>query len=359
MAFFMSDYYSIPTTLGAARLAAAANIGQALTLSHMAFGDANGVPYLPNSRVNAAALVNERYRIAVQYVIQDTENPNVYIIKARIPANIGGFEICEIGIFDTNGELIYLANYPRTFKPQITQGAGGELTIKLHVMTSHSSSISIILDPHVITLTQEEGDNRYALKTELATEITNRENADNTEAAIRAGVDSALAGQIAQEVTNRENALINYALKTELPIQATTSMFGIARLADQSDVTFGQNDNTIVTPTQLKNGYAVNGSMNGYMRLPSFLSNLTIQWGKYTGSESNGKISFHTPFSLGVVHINVCPIFNSNITDANAPSTHIKSYDNNGFNFASGLEYESDDVFHAYPHNFFWFALGF
>lgn len=366
MAFFMSDYYSIPTTLGAARLAAAANNGQALTLSHMAFGDANGVPYLPNSRVNAAALVNERYRIAVQYVVQDAQNPNVFIIKARIPASIGGFDVCEIGIFDTNGELIYLANYPRTSKPQITQGAGGELTIRIHVMTSHSSSISIILDPHVITLTQAEGDNRYALKTQLDDEAATRANIDNilgdainNEAAIRLTQDLALSIAIAAEITNRENALINYALKTELPIQATTSMFGIARLADQSDVTFGQNDNTIVTPTQLKNGYAVNGSMNGYMRLPSFLSNLTIQWGKYTGSESNGQISFHTPFSLGVVHINVCPIFDSNITDANAPSTHIKSYDSNGFNFASGLEYEFDDVFHAHPHNFFWFALGF
>lgn len=306
----MSDYYSLPTTLGAAKLAAAANNNQALTLSHMAFGDANGIPYLPTSRVNATNLVNERYRVAVQFVVQDTQNPNVYIIKARIPANIGGFDVNEIGIFDTEGELIYLANYPRTFKPQITQGAGGELTIKLHVMTSHTDTISIILDPHVITLTQDEGDNRYALK-------------------------------------------------TELPIDATTLFKGIARLADQSDVTFGDNDNTIVTPTRLKNGYAVDGSINGYMRLPSFLSNLTLQWGKYTGGNSDGTLSFHIPFALGVVYINVSPIWDANITEANAPSTHIKSYDNNGFNFASGLEYESDDVFHAYPHNFFWFALGF
>lgn len=306
----MSDYYSIPTTLGAAKLAAAANNNQALTLSHMAFGDANGVPYLPITRVNATELVNERYRIAVQYVVQDTANPNVYIIKARIPANIGGFDVSELAIYDTTGDMIYLANYPRTFKPQITQGAGGELTIKLHVMTSHTDIISIILDPHVITLTQDEGDNRYALK-------------------------------------------------TELPIDATTFFKGIARLADQSDVTFGYNDNTIVTPTRLKNGYAVNGGINGYMRLPSFLSNLTLQWGKYTGGNSNGTLSFHIPFALGVVYINVSPIWDANITDANAPSTHVKSYDNNGFNFASGLEYESDDVFHAYPHNFFWFALGF
>ena len=192
----MSDYYSIPTTLGAAKLAAAANNNQALTLSHMAFGDANGVPYLPITRVNATELVNERYRIAVQYVVQDTANPNVYIIKARIPANIGGFDVSELAIFDTTGDMIYLANYPRTFKPQITQGAGGELTIKIHVMTSHTDAISIILDPHVITLTQDEGDNRYALKTELDSEALTRENND-----------LALAVALAAEITNRENAV--------------------------------------------------------------------------------------------------------------------------------------------------------
>lgn len=194
----MSDYYSIPTSLGAAKLAAAANDSQALTLSHMAFGDANSAPYLPTTRVGETQLLNERYRVAVQFVTQDSLNPNVYIIKARIPANIGGFDINEIGIFDTDGELIYLANYPRTFKPQITQGAGGELTIKLHIMTSYSSAISIVLDPNVITLTQDEGDNRYALKTELTTEEQAREDGD-----------LALAISLAAEITNRTNAITN------------------------------------------------------------------------------------------------------------------------------------------------------
>lgn len=306
----MSDYYTIPTTLGLAKLAAAANNNQALTLSHMAFGDANGVPYLPNSRANATALVNEQYRVALEYVTQDTQNPNVFIIKARIPANIGGFDICELGIFDSEGDLIYLANYPRTFKPAITQGGVGELNIKLHVQTAYSSSINIVLNPQVITLTQVDADARYALK-------------------------------------------------TELPIQATTSILGISRLADQSDVTFGQNDNTIVTPTRLKNGYAVDGSINGYMRLPSFLSNLTLQWGKYTGGNSDGTIPFHIPFVLGVVFIDTSPLWNANVNDGNAPDTHIKTYDNSGFSFASGVESGGNDVHNPYPLDFFWFALGF
>lgn len=278
------DYFSIPTNTGSTLLAAAANIGQALTLSHMAFGDANGVPYLPNSRVNAAALVNERYRIAVQYVIQDTQNPNVFIIKARIPANIGGFDICEIGIFDTNGELIYLANYPRTFKPQITQGAGGELTIKLHVMTSHSSSISIILDPHVITLTQDEGDNRYALKTELASEIQNRINADNNEASIRANADMGLAISLAAEITNRTNA--DNDLYQDILDLATASQNAI-------------NNESSIRSSAIANiiNYAFLAQQNGYYRFPIVLGGLIFQWGfNNDTTNTNLEINFSIPF---------------------------------------------------------------
>lgn len=284
MAFFMSDYYSIPTTLGAARLAAAANNGQALTLSHMAFGDANGVPYLPNSRVNAAALVNERYRIAVQYVVQDAQNPNVFIIKARIPASIGGFDVCEIGIFDTNGELIYLANYPRTSKPQITQGAGGELTIRIHVMTSHSSSLSIILDPHVITLTQAEGDNRYALKTELASETQSRINADDNEASIRASQDLALAISLAAEITNRTNS--DNDLYQEIFDLATAFQNA---LNNESSI----RANAITNITN----YTFSAQQNGYYRLPNILGGFIFQWGfNNDTTNTNLEINFSIPF---------------------------------------------------------------
>lgn len=309
----MSDYYSLPTTLGAAKLAAAANNNQALTLSHMAFGDANGIPYLPTSRVNATNLVNERYRVAVQFVVQDTQNPNVYIIKARIPANIGGFDVNEIGIFDTEGELIYLANYPRTFKPQITQGAGGELTIKLHVMTSHTDIISIILDPHVITLTQDEGDNRYALKTELADEIIARENGD-------------------------------------LSLSIALSFISTA---------LGQAQNTI---TQISDYTSMGPNIwgDGYYKFPEAIGGIKFQFGRrVSGAPDAGSITFPEAFSTKTLYIGITPLYDQNITEANAAVAHVKTYGLSGFTYSSGIEAEGDDVFHASDLNFLWFALGF
>lgn len=220
----MTDFYSIPTTLGAAKIAAAANVNQELTITHMAFGDANGLPYLPVTRVNSTTLLNERHRVAIEYLNQDSANANVYITKARIPAAIGGFEVNEIGLFDSDGDMIYLANYPRTFKPQITQGAGGELNVKIRMMTSHSAALTLVLNPLVITLTQADADDRYALKMDLDAEAIARENAD-----------LALAIYI--------NA------RTQ---QATQLTYGVSRAASQVEVDAGDVPWEFVSPQTAK-----------------------------------------------------------------------------------------------------------
>lgn len=309
----MTDYYSIPTTLGAAKIAAAANVNQALTITHMAFGDANGLPYLPVSRVNSTTLLNERHRVAIEYLNQDSANANVYIIKARIPAAIGGFEVNEIGLFDSDGDLIYLANYPRTLKSQITQGAGGELNVKIHIMTSHSSVLALVLNPNVITLTQENGDGRYALKTEL-----------DAEAIARTSGDLSLA------------IALNF-ISTALGQAQNT----ISQLSDYSSI-----------------GPDIWG--NGYYKFPAAIGGIKFQFGRrVSGAPNAGSIVFPEAFSTTTLYIGVTPIYNQNISDANAAVAHIKTYDLLGFTYSSGIEFESDDVFHPSDVDFLWFALGF
>lgn len=150
----MADFYCIPTLTGAAKIAAAASGGPAVTLTHYSVGDASGVPYAPLTRQSADDLVNEQHMDVLESVTQSTEDARVYIARIRIPAAVGGWNICEIGLIDSDGDLIYLANYPNNYKPTFSQGAGGELVIPVYMMTDAADTIEVVADPEVITATQ-------------------------------------------------------------------------------------------------------------------------------------------------------------------------------------------------------------
>ena len=66
----MSDYYCLPTNIGLAKLSAFATGGTPITLTHFAVGDANGTPYLPETRVSANTLVHERHRATIESVLE-------------------------------------------------------------------------------------------------------------------------------------------------------------------------------------------------------------------------------------------------------------------------------------------------
>lgn len=173
--------------------------------------------------------------------------------------------------------------------------------------------------------------------------------------------------------------------------QATESVAGIAEVATQAETNAGTSDTTIVTPLKLatnlvaktasisdaktgtsttlfmtpsafKGAFNDTGQQslttNGYQKLPG---GMIIQWGKYSSGGSTGSIAFSTTFTStsSVFSINTTPVYNSTITNANAPMTYVKAYNNVGFDFVSGLESEIDDVFHLYGHTFFWFAIGY
>jgi phage-related tail fiber protein len=71
-------------------------------------GDASGIPYDPLTAINRTQLVNQKARIPIQHleVIND-----VVRIQATIGADIGGFNIHEIGLTDESDQLVYIGNY--------------------------------------------------------------------------------------------------------------------------------------------------------------------------------------------------------------------------------------------------------
>ncbi|MEC7120337.1 MAG: phage tail protein, partial [Pseudomonadota bacterium] len=64
----MANYYLILTDYGSQRLAAAQADQQPIGISYLAAGDANGLPYLPQSRIDSTALINELVRVPIHAV---------------------------------------------------------------------------------------------------------------------------------------------------------------------------------------------------------------------------------------------------------------------------------------------------
>lgn len=123
-----------------------------ITLSQMVIGDANGIPYDPIDQKSRTALVNQRASVPVQSVVI---NGAVTTVTATLPANIGGFNLHEIGLKDSTGQLVYIGNYHGGYKPVIAEGAGGELTIVIDITAESGKAALIEIDPNVVTANKD------------------------------------------------------------------------------------------------------------------------------------------------------------------------------------------------------------
>jgi hypothetical protein len=173
----MSDFYCIPTNIGLTKLAAFATGGSPITITEFAVGDANGVPYLPETRVAHNTLVHECYRNAIESVLVSPFDPHVSIATINLAANVGGWRVCEIALIDDDGDIIYLANYPNNYKPTLSEGAGGELEIPVYLQASAAGSIAVVVDPNIIRASQDWVNLNFATKIALQAEVDNRSDA--------------------------------------------------------------------------------------------------------------------------------------------------------------------------------------
>lgn len=143
----MANYYLILTQHGSNRLAQAQANTRAFVISHLALGDANGLPYLPQSRANATALVNERARVDVQSVAVVGAQTEVV---ATIESTTGGFNLHEIALLDEDGLALYLGNFTGAYKPILTEGAGGDMEFVLTLATDGLAPVVIEMNPTVV-----------------------------------------------------------------------------------------------------------------------------------------------------------------------------------------------------------------
>lgn len=144
--FEKQRFYSILTTRGAEKLAQA-NRDQKIIFKHLAVGDGHGREYQPDS--SQTSLVHETYRAEIESLYVDKVRPNCIVCEHRIPTGIGGWTIREVGIFDNDGDLIAVGNFPATYKPALVDNAHRVQVMRLVVQVSAVDCVEIRVDDSV------------------------------------------------------------------------------------------------------------------------------------------------------------------------------------------------------------------
>lgn len=226
-----SQFYAILTKVGAAKQANADALGIPWTITQMAVGDGNPGnvenPALPLPTETWTALLNEWRRAPLNQLKVDPSDSSIIVAEQVIPADVGGRWIREIGLYDTDGDLVAVANCAPTYKPLLSQGSGRTQVVRLNLIVSSSSNVQLKIDPSVVLATRDYVDG-----------LTVRA----TQAEAEAGTEN---GKIMTPL--RVFQSIAKVVK-----QATENAFGWAKVATQAQVTTGTDDATIITPKKLR-----------------------------------------------------------------------------------------------------------
>ncbi len=147
-------YFAILTEIGEAKHQNAAVLGVKVNYATMAVGDGNGAVPTPDRKQQK--LVNQIRREAINRASIDPENPSQIIVEQVIPEGDGGWWIREAGVFDDAGDLIAVASLPPTYKPQMAEGSGRTQVIRIVLLLSNASVVSLKIDPAVVLATRQD-----------------------------------------------------------------------------------------------------------------------------------------------------------------------------------------------------------
>lgn len=149
----MNKYKAIITTAGAAKIAAASAGGTQLKIVRMAVGDGNGT--LPTPSPAQTKLVNEKYRAALNGLTIDKALKNHILAEMIIPANVGGWWLREMGLYDEAGTLIAVSNMAESYKPKLEEGSGRTQTLRMILIVSSTEAVQVIAGGDTVLATKD------------------------------------------------------------------------------------------------------------------------------------------------------------------------------------------------------------
>jgi phage-related tail fiber protein len=148
----MMSYQLLLTTIGKQKIAAAANTGS-VSLSITEFVIGQGIDVDFSQRLDEQVLVSKRYQGLVGSVTPTTVSGQ-YEIVCIVPPNQGGWTIRELGLIDSDGDLIWVGQLPEVQKPAANSTAAVDYRIKA-VISIDNPDVSLVIDANVVTATRQ------------------------------------------------------------------------------------------------------------------------------------------------------------------------------------------------------------
>lgn len=240
-----SQFFAILTKVGEAKQANADALGIPWPLTHMGVGDANGTDPIPDRL--QIRLINERRRAPLNQLKIDPVNPAVIITEQVIPADVGGFWIREIGLYDADGDLVAVANCAPSFKPVLSQGSGRTQIVRMNFIVSSTGNIVLKIDPAVVLATRESVD--LAIKAALPDDKspgTYRQVTIDKRGIVQSGGNPTTLAGYGIDIPTQEEAEAQSGQDNTKPMsalrvfQAIVKKLGLASQSSVTDVTPGK-----------------------------------------------------------------------------------------------------------------------
>lgn len=146
-----SQFLAILTAVGEAKQANADALGIPWLITHMGVGDANGRDPIPDRL--QTSLIKERRRAPLNQLTTDEKNPGLLIAEQVIPADVGGWWVREVGLYDADGDLVAVSNCAPSYKPLLTQGSGRTQVVRMTFIISSTANVVLKIDPSVVLAT--------------------------------------------------------------------------------------------------------------------------------------------------------------------------------------------------------------
>lgn len=149
------------TVAGAAEIEAAYQAGEVVTIQAVAIGDGGGqtLPSTADELAAMTALAGEfgREPFSSGTTTEGFISGQVVIDCKTYP----GETLRELGLVSESGTLIAYGLYPDTYLPAQTDSVIKEVIITSVLELTYADSVTLLLDPERMVLTQDAGDKRY------------------------------------------------------------------------------------------------------------------------------------------------------------------------------------------------------